>query len=386
MNVGTIGHVDHGKTTLTAAITKVLSEKGFAKFLAYEDIDKSPEERKRGITISASHVEYETEKRHYAHIDCPGHQNYVKNMITGAAQMDTAILVCSAPEGAQEQTREHLLLSREVGIPNIVCFVNKCDVEKDEGVQEMVEEEIRGILKKYSYDPSKVHFVRGSALLALKETPEAETELGRKSVMRLLNTIDTKVPDPARPLDKPFLMAIEGIFSMTGRGTVVTGRIEQGQIKVGDEVAIIGPKPFPKIVVTGLEMFKKSMDSARAGDNVGCLLRNLKKEDLRRGEVLCKPGTVTPHKKFMCKVYVLTGEEGGRTKPFGTNYAPQFFLRTANITGTVTLPKDKLAMPGDNVEMEVELIHPCAMHEGMRFAVREGTSTVAAGVISKILA
>jgi len=275
MNVGTIGHVDHGKTTLTAAITKVLAEKGMAQYISYEQIDKTPEERKRGITISASHVEYETGKRHYAHIDCPGHQNYVKNMITGAAQMDTGILVCSAPEGAQEQTREHLLLAREVGIPNIVCFINKCDVEQDEGVQDMVEDEIRSVLKKYEYDDTKVYFTRGSALMALKETVDTTTDVGRGSILRLLDTIDNKVPDPVRPLDKPFLMAIEDIFAIAGRGTVATGRIEQGQIKVGDEVAIVGPKPFPKVTVTGLEMFKRSMDNARAGDNVGALLSQL---------------------------------------------------------------------------------------------------------------
>jgi len=383
MNVGTIGHVDHGKTTLTAAITKVLSEQGLANYTSYENIDKTPEERKRGITITASHVEYETDKRHYAHIDCPGHQNYVKNMITGAAQMDAGILVVSGPDGPQEQTREHLILAREVGIPQLVVWMNKMDVATDPELTELVEMEIRELLTSYGFKGDKVPIVKGSAKLALEEPADKPSEVGRKALAKLLTALDN-VPSPQRPTDKPFLLPIEDVFSISGRGTVITGRIEQGILKVGDEIAIVGAKPLSKISVTGVEMFRKQLDQAQAGDNVGALLRGVKREDIQRGEVACKPGTVTAYSKFRAKVYVLTTEEGGRKTPFATNYKPQFFLRTANITGTCTLEKDKMAMPGDSLEMDVELIAPVAMHEGMRFAIREGQLTVGAGVISQI--
>jgi len=386
MNVGTIGHVDHGKTTLTAAITKVLSEKGYAQFTPYENIDKTPEERKRGITITASHVEYETDKRHYAHIDCPGHQHYIKNMITGAAQMDGGILVVSGPDGPQEQTREHLILAREVGIPSLVVWMNKMDVAKDPELTELVEMEIRELLTSYGYKGQEVPIIKGSAKLALEETPDKASDLGRKALEQLLKALDEYVPTPVRPLDKPFLMPIEDVFSISGRGTVITGRIEQGVLKVGDEIAIVGAKPLGKLPVTGIEMFRKQLDVAQAGDNVGALLRGVKREDIMRGQVACKPGTVTAHSKFRAKVYVLTTDEGGRKTPFTTNYKPQFFIRTASITGTVTVDKDKMVMPGDSVEMDVELLAPVAMHEGMRFAIREGQLTVGAGVISKIAA
>lgn len=385
MNVGTIGHVDHGKTTLTAALTKILSEKGLANYTSYENIDKSPEERKRGITINASHVEYETEKRHYAHIDCPGHQHYIKNMITGAAQMDGGILVVSAADGPQEQTREHLILAREVGIPSLVVFLNKMDATTDPDLVNLVEMETRDLLSLYGFPGDKVTVVKGSAKLALEETPEKATDIGRKSISQLLDALDNYIPSPKRAIDKPFLMPVEDVFAITGRGTVVTGRIEQGTLKLGDEVSVVGPKPIPKISVTGIEMFKKLLDTAQAGDNIGALLRGIKREDVLRGEVVCKPGTVTSHTKFIAKVYVLNEDEGGRKKPFTNNYKPQFFIRTANVTGTVTLLGDKqLAMPGDNVEMSVELLAPTPIQENMRFAVREGSLTIGAGVISKI--
>eukprot|EP01115_Flamella_aegyptia_P007269 TRINITY_DN3015_c0_g1_i1.p1 TRINITY_DN3015_c0_g1~~TRINITY_DN3015_c0_g1_i1.p1 ORF type:complete len:463 (-),score=159.51 TRINITY_DN3015_c0_g1_i1:33-1391(-) len=383
MNVGTIGHVDHGKTTLTAAITKILSEKGLAQYTPYENIDKTPEERKRGITITASHVEYETDKRHFAHIDCPGHQHYIKNMITGAAQMDAGILVVSAPDGPQEQTREHLILAREVGIPQLVVFMNKMDMAQDPELVEMVEMETRELLTSYGFKGDKVPIVKGSAKLALEETPDKATDIGRKALLKLVQALDD-VPAPARALDKPFLMAIEDVFSISGRGTVITGRIEQGTLKVGDDISIVGSKPIPKISVTGIEMFRKQLDQAQAGDNIGALLRGVKREDLTRGQVAAKPGSLTAYNKFRAKVYILTTEEGGRKTPFATNYKPQFFIRTANITGTVTLEKDKMAMPGDTIEMDIELISPVAMQEGMRFALREGQLTVGAGVISKI--
>eukprot|EP01114_Cavostelium_apophysatum_P018362 TRINITY_DN566_c0_g1_i1.p1 TRINITY_DN566_c0_g1~~TRINITY_DN566_c0_g1_i1.p1 ORF type:complete len:448 (+),score=132.87 TRINITY_DN566_c0_g1_i1:48-1391(+) len=386
MNVGTIGHVDHGKTTLTAAITKILSERGLAKYTSYENIDKSPEERKRKITISASHVEYETAKRHYAHIDCPGHQNYVKNMITGAVQMDGGILVVSAPDGPQEQTREHLILAREVGIPSLVVYMNKIDVATDPELVELVEAEIRDLMTKYGFQGDTVQVIKGSAKTALEEPADAPTEIGRKSIDRLLDALDNHLPLPSRALDKPFLLPIEDVFSIPGRGTVVTGRIEQGTLKLGEEVSIIGPKPIPKISVTGIEMFRRQMDSAQAGDNVGLLLRGIKREDVERGEIACKVGSITPYKKFKAKVYVLTGDEGGRTKPFTTNYKPQFFIRTANVTGTITVdPPEKMVMPGDNIEMEVELQQPSAIHPGMRVTFREGQITVGTGVISSII-
>lgn len=385
MNVGTVGHVDHGKTSLTAAITKVLSEKGLAKYTSYENIDKSPEERKRGITITASHVEYESDKRHYAHIDCPGHQHYIKNMITGAAQMDAGILVVSAPDGPQEQTREHLILAREVGIPQLVVFMNKVDVANDPDLLELVEGEIRELVSKYGYKGETIPVVRGSAKLALEETADKATDIGRKAVQKLVAALDA-LPSPARALDKPFLMPIEDVFSIAGRGTVVTGRIEQGTIKLGEEVSVVGPKPIKAIAVTGLEMFRRQLDSAQAGDNVGVLLRGVKREDVTRGEVVCKPGSVNTYKRFKAKVYILTAEEGGRSKPFTTSYRPQFFIRTADVTGQVTLePSDRMAMPGDNLEMIVDLISATPIVEGMRFALREGKLTVGAGVISKIL-
>lgn len=386
MNVGTIGHVDHGKTTLTAAITKILSERGLARYTSYENIDKSPEERKRKITISASHVEYETAKRHYAHIDCPGHQNYVKNMITGAVQMDGGILVVSAPDGPQEQTREHLILAREVGIPSLVVYMNKVDVATDPDLLELVEGEIRDLMTQYGFKGDTVQVIKGSAKNALEETPDKATEIGRKSIDRLLDALDNHLPLPSRALDKPFLLPIEDVFSIPGRGTVVTGRIEQGTIKLGEEISIVGPKPIPKIAITGLEMFRRQMDFAQAGDNVGLLLRGVKREDVERGGIACKVGSITPYKKFKAKVYVLTAEEGGRTKPFTTNYKPQFFIRTANVTGTITVePADKMVMPGDNIEMEVELQQPAAIHNGMRVTFREGQITVGTGVISNII-
>jgi len=384
VNVGTIGHVDHGKTTLTAAITKILSERGTAQYTAYEQIDKTPEERARGITISASHVEYETEHRHFAHIDCPGHQHYIKNMITGAAQMDTGILLVSAPDGPQEQTREHLILAREVGIPSICVFMNKMDLMEDLEMAEMVEQEIRELLTSYGFDGAKSVVIKGCAVLALNEPADKPTKWGRESLFKLVDALDHEIPSPVRDLDKPFLMPIEDVFAIAGRGTVVTGRIETGTVKIGQEISIIGPKPIPKIGVTGIEMFRKQMDKAQAGDNIGALLRGIKREDVGRGAIACHPGTVQTFSKFTAKVYCLDPEEGGRKKPFGSKYRPQFFLRTANVTGVIELKNAKMAMPGDNVEIDVELIAPTAMSEGMRFAMREGSVTVAAGVITKI--
>jgi len=383
VNVGTIGHVDHGKTTLTASITKVLSNKGLAKFTSYDNIDKTPEEKKRGITISASHVEYESDKRHYAHIDCPGHQHYIKNMITGAAQMDIGILVVSAVDGPQEQTREHLILSREVGIPSLVIFMNKMDNTKDPELVDIVEEEVRELATQYGFPGAKLPVVRGSAKTALEET--TPSAIGSQAIEKLVATLDS-IPLPPRPVDRPFLMPIEDVFSIEGRGTVATGRIEQGVIKLQEEVSVIGAIVTPKVAVTGIEMFKKEMDTAQAGDNVGLLLRGLKKDVVQRGFVVCKPGSVTPHTKFTAKIYVLSQDEGGRKKPFTSNYRPQFFIRTASITGCVTLPESKpMAMPGDNLEITVELISQTPLFEGMRFAIREGQLTVGAGVISKIL-
>lgn len=383
VNVGTIGHVDHGKTTLTASITKVLAQKGLARFTSYDNIDKTPEEKKRGITISASHVEYESDKRHYAHIDCPGHQHYIKNMITGAAQMDIGILVVSAVDGPQEQTREHLILSREVGIPSLVIFMNKMDNTKDPELVDLVEEEVRELATQYGFNGAQLPVVRGSAKTALEET--TISEIGSKAIFKLVDTLDS-IPLPPRPIDKPFLMPIEDVFSIEGRGTVATGRIEQGTIKLQEEVSVVGTVITPKVAVTGIEMFKKEMDNAQAGDNVGLLLRGLKKDTVQRGFVVCKPGSVTAHTKFVAKIYILSVEEGGRKKPFTTNYRPQFFIRTASITGCVTLPEAKpMAMPGDNLEVNVELISQTPLFEGMRFAIREGQLTVGAGVISKIV-
>jgi len=383
INVGTIGHVDHGKTTLTAAITKLLSDKGLAQYTSYENIDKTPEERKRGITITASHVEYETEKRHYAHIDCPGHQHYIKNMITGAAQMDGGILVVSGPDGPQEQTREHLILAREVGIPNLVVWMNKMDIAADKELVDLVEMEIRELLTNYGFRGDSVSIIKGSAKQALEEPKDKPTNIGRIALQKLLDELD-KLPLPPRPLDKPFLMPIEDTFSISGRGTVATGRIEQGTLKIGDEISIVGQKSHNKISITGIEMFRKQLDQAQSGDNIGALLRGIKREDIARGDVACKPGTLSAFNKFKAKVYVLTTEEGGRKTPFGSNYKPQFFIRSSSITGTVTMEKDKMAMPGDSVEMDVELIASAPIHEGMRIAIREGQLTVGAGVISKI--
>jgi len=385
-NIGTIGHVDHGKTSTTAAITKLLSEKGLAVYKKYSDIDKSPEEKSRGITITASHIEYSTENRHYAHIDCPGHQHYIKNMITGAAQMEGAILVVSAPDGPQEQTREHIILSREVGVPHVILFLNKMDLAEDHELVGLVEEELREMLSKYGFNGKEAAAVRGSAKLGLEESPEESSEFGRKAIEKLIWTLDNKIPQPKRPIDKPFLMPIEDIFAITGRGTVVTGRMEQGTLKVGEEIQVVGSKPIASIGVTGIEMFNKVLDYAEAGENVGVLLRNIKRTDVTRGDVICKPGSVSAYKKFEAKVYVLTEDEGGRKKPFASNYRPQFFIRTADITGIITLKGAQMGMPGDNVEMTVELTHPSALHEGLRFAIREGQLTIGAGVITKVIA
>jgi len=387
VNVGTIGHVDHGKTTLTAAITKLLAEKGTAVYKAYEEIDKTPEEKSRGITISASHVEYETEHRHFAHIDCPGHQHYIKNMITGAAQMDTGILLVSAPDGPQEQTKEHLILAREVGIPNIAVFMNKMDLMDDLEMAEMVEQEIRELITSYGFDGAKCVVVKGAAFLALNEPKEKPTKWGREALGKLIDALDHEIPSPIRDFEKPFMMPIEDIFAIAGRGTVITGRIETGTVKIGQEVSIVGAKPIPKIGITGIEMFKKQMDKAQAGDNIGALLRGIKREDVSRGMIACHPGTVQCFSKFSAKIYCLEPDEGGRKKPFGSKYRPQFFLRTANVTGQIFLKgTTKMAMPGDNVEIDVELIAPTPIHEGQRFAMREGSVTVAAGVITKIAA
>ncbi len=382
-NVGTIGHVDHGKTSLTAAITKVLAETGGATFTAYDQIDKAPEEKARGITISTSHVEYETKKRHYAHVDCPGHADYIKNMITGAAQMDGAVLVVSAADGPMPQTREHILLARQVGVPAIVVYLNKVDMVDDPELLDLVELEVRELLTSYKFPGDKIPIVRGSALCALEDK---QPEIGRESVVKLLEAIDNYVPQPDRPKDKPFLMPIEDVFSISGRGTVVTGRIERGIVKVGDEVEIVGLRDTTKTVVTGVEMFRKLLDSGEAGDNIGALLRGTKREEVERGQVLAAPGSITPHKKFKCEAYILTKEEGGRHTPFFANYRPQFYFRTTDVTGEVVLPSGtEMVMPGDNVALEVSLITPIAMDEGLRFAIREGGKTVGAGVVSKII-
>jgi elongation factor Tu len=384
VNIGTIGHVDHGKTTLTAAITKVLSEKKLAEFLAYDQIDKAPEEKERGITIAIAHVEYQTEKRHYAHVDCPGHADYVKNMITGAAQMDGAILVVSAADGPMPQTREHILLARQVGVPYIVVFLNKADMVEDKELLELVELEVRELLKKYEFPGDTIPFVTGSALKALEGD---KGPLGAEAILKLMEAVDSYIPTPKREIDKPFLMPVEDVFSISGRGTVVTGRIERGVVKVGDEIDIVGIKPTQKTVITGVEMFRKILDSGQAGDNVGLLLRGTKKEEVERGMVMAKPGTMTPHTKFKAEAYILTKEEGGRHTPFFNGYRPQFYFRTTDVTGVVTLPKGvEMVMPGDNVRMEVELIMPIAMEKELRFAIREGGRTVGAGVISDVIA
>jgi elongation factor Tu len=382
-NIGTIGHVDHGKTTLTAAITKVLAEKGGATFTAYDQIDKAPEERARGITISTAHVEYQTAKRHYAHVDCPGHADYVKNMITGAAQMDGAILVVSAADGPMPQTREHILLARQVGVPALVVYLNKVDMVDDPELLELVEMEVRELLSSYQFPGDKIPIVRGSALAALEGKDE---KLGKQSVLQLMAAVDEYIPQPDRPKDQPFLMPIEDVFSISGRGTVVTGRIERGIIKVGEEVEIVGIRPTTKTTVTGVEMFRKLLDQGEAGDNVGALLRGIERDGVERGQVLCKPGSVKPHKKFKAEAYILTKEEGGRHTPFFTNYRPQFYFRTTDVTGVVQLPQGtEMVMPGDNVTMDVELITPIAMEEKLRFAIREGGRTVGAGVVAQIV-
>ena len=382
-NVGTVGHVDHGKTTLTAAITKILAEAGGAEFTAYDDIDKAPEERARGITISTAHVEYETENRHYAHVDCPGHADYVKNMITGAAQMDGAILVVSASDGPMPQTREHILLARQVGVPALVVYMNKCDRVDDEEILELVELEVRELLSSYEFPGDDIPVIRGSALMALEDGDEA---LGKNSVLELMTAVDDYIPQPDRPKDMPFLMPIEDVFSISGRGTVVTGRIERGVVKVGEEIEIVGIKEPSKTTVTGVEMFRKLLDQGEAGDNVGCLLRGVGRDEVERGQVLAHTGTITPHTKFQASAYILTKDEGGRHTPFFTNYRPQFYFRTTDVTGVVSLPEGiEMVMPGDNIEMSVELIAPIAMDEGLRFAIREGGRTVGAGVVAAIV-
>ncbi len=381
-NIGTIGHVDHGKTSLTAAITKVLAEKGQAQFSAYDQIDKAPEERERGITISTAHVEYETDKRHYAHVDCPGHADYVKNMITGAAQMDGAILVVSAADGPMPQTREHILLARQVGVPALVVFLNKVDMVDDPELLELVEMEVRELLSSYQFPGDDIPIVKGSALCALEDR---NPEIGHDAILKLMDEVDAYIPQPDRPKDQPFLMPIEDVFSISGRGTVVTGRIERGVVKVGEEVEIVGIRDTKKTTVTGVEMFRKLLDQGEAGDNVGALLRGIDREGVERGQVLCKPGSIKPHKKFTAEAYILTKDEGGRHTPFFTNYRPQFYFRTTDVTGVVTLPEGtEMVMPGDNVTMAVELITPIAMEEKLRFAIREGGRTVGAGVVAKI--
>ena len=382
-NVGTIGHVDHGKTTLTAAITKTLAESGGAEFTAYDDIDKAPEERERGITISTAHVEYETEARHYAHVDCPGHADYVKNMITGAAQMDGAILVVSAADGPMPQTREHILLARQVGVPAIVVYMNKVDQVDDEELLELVELEVRELLSSYDFPGDDIPIVMGSALAALEDSDETT---GRESIKALMAAVDEYIPQPERPKDQPFLMPIEDVFSISGRGTVVTGRVESGILNTGDEVEIVGIKDTQKTVCTGVEMFRKILDQGEAGDNIGCLLRGTKREEVERGQVVAAPGSITPHRKFTCEAYILTKEEGGRHTPFFANYRPQFYFRTTDVTGTVELPSGtEMVMPGDNISMTVELITPIAMDQGLRFAIREGGRTVGAGVVASIV-
>ncbi len=381
-NIGTIGHVDHGKTSLTAAITKILAEAGGAKFTAYDQIDKAPEEKARGITISTSHVEYETANRHYAHVDCPGHADYVKNMITGAAQMDGAILVVSAADGPMPQTREHILLARQVGVPALVVFMNKCDMVDDAELLDLVEMEVRELLSSYQFPGDDIPIIRGSALAALEDSNK---ELGHDAVLALMQAVDESIPQPERPIDQPFLMPIEDVFSISGRGTVVTGRVERGIVKVGETVEIIGIKPTSSTTVTGVEMFRKLLDQGQAGDNIGALLRGVDREGIERGQVLAKPGSVTPHTNFIAEAYILTKDEGGRHTPFFANYRPQFYFRTTDVTGIVKLPEGtEMVMPGDNVSVEVELIVPIAMEEKLRFAIREGGRTVGAGVVAKI--
>ncbi len=381
VNIGTIGHVDHGKTTLTAAITTVLAKKGLSEKKAYDQIDAAPEEKARGITINTAHIEYQTAKRHYAHVDCPGHADYVKNMITGAAQMDGAILVVAATDGVMPQTREHILLARQVGVKYIVVFLNKCDQVDDPELIDIVEMEIRDILNEYGFPGDDTPIIRGSALKALQGDPEAE-----KAILELMDAVDTYIPDPVRDVDKPFLLAIEDVVTITGRGTVVTGRVERGTAKLGDEVELVGIKPTKKTVITGIEMFRKTLDEAKAGDNVGILLRGVNRDEVVRGQVLAKPGTVTPHTKFEASVYVLTKEEGGRHTAFLTNYRPQFYFRTTDITGVITLPADvQMVMPGDNVTLTVELIHPVAIEQGTKFSIREGGRTVGSGTVNSII-
>jgi elongation factor Tu len=382
-NIGTIGHVDHGKTSLTAAITKVLAESGGATFTAYDQIDKAPEEKARGITISTAHVEYETTNRHYAHVDCPGHADYVKNMITGAAQMDGAILVVSSADGPMPQTREHILLARQVGVPALVVFMNKVDMVDDAELLDLVELEVRELLSKYDFPGDDIPIVKGSALCALEDR---SPEIGRERVLELMAEVDRYIPQPERPIDQPFLMPIEDVFSISGRGTVVTGRVERGIVKVGEEVEIVGLRDTQKTTVTGVEMFRKLLDQGQAGDNVGVLLRGTKREDVERGQVLCKPGSIKPHTKFKAEAYILTKEEGGRHTPFFGNYRPQFYFRTTDVTGVVTLPEGtEMVMPGDNITMEVTLIAPIAMEEKLRFAIREGGRTVGAGVVAAVM-
>jgi elongation factor Tu len=383
VNVGTIGHVDHGKTTLTAAITQRQAAKGLADFVPFDQIDKAPEERERGITISTAHVEYQTKNRHYAHVDCPGHADYVKNMITGAAQMDGAILVVSAADGPMPQTREHVLLARQVNVPHLVVFLNKCDMVDDPELLELVELEVRELLNKYEFPGDETPIIRGSAVKALQNPKD---DAANECIDQLMDALDTSVPEPQRVLDKPFLMPVEDVFSITGRGTVVTGRVEQGVVKVGDEISIVGIKETKKTVVTGLEMFRKLLDQAQAGDNAGALLRGIDKDDVERGQVLAKPGTITPHTKFKAQVYILTKDEGGRHTPFFKGYRPQFYFRTTDVTGNVQLPEGtEMVMPGDNIEMVVELITPIAMDKELRFAIREGGRTVGAGVVAEII-
>ena len=381
INIGTIGHVDHGKTTLTAAITKVLAAKGMAQYTSYENIDKAPEERARGITINITHVEYETDKRHYAHIDAPGHADYIKNMITGAAQMDGAILVVSAPDGPMPQTREHILLAKQVNVPSIVVFMNKCDMVQDKEILELVEMEVRELLTKYGFPGSEVPIIKGSALKAIEGDADAV-----KAIQDLMDAVDSYIPTPVRELDKPFLMPVEDVFTISGRGTVVTGRIERGVVKINDEIEIVGIKDTKKTVVTGVEMFKKSMQEGQAGDNVGILVRGIERTDVERGQVLVKSGSVKPHTEFEAEVYILSKEEGGRHKPFFTGYRPQFYIRTTDVTGEITLPATvEMVMPGDNVKVSAKLITPVALEEGMRFAIREGGHTVGAGAITKVI-
>ena len=381
VNVGTIGHVDHGKTTLTSAITKVLATKGLSEYIEFGKIDKAPEERERGITIATAHVEYESGKRHYAHVDCPGHADYIKNMITGAAQMDGAILVVSAADGPMPQTREHILLARQVGVPCIVVFLNKVDMVDDKELLELVELEVRDLLSSYDFPGDEIPIIKGSALKALEGDKEAE-----ESIMELLKAMDEYIPEPKRDIEKPYLMPIEDVFSISGRGTVVTGRVERGQVKVGEEVEIVGLRPTMKTVVTGVEMFRKVLDVGQAGDNIGVLLRGTKKEEVERGQVLAAPGTITPHRKFKCEAYILTKEEGGRHTPFFSGYRPQFYFRTTDVTGIMNLPEGvEMVMPGDNISCSVELIQPIAMEQGVRFAIREGGHTVGAGVVTEVI-